>query len=99
MSSKDSGQNGGATFKGFSILFLLGFLVILIGMTLIIAATILLGGQGSSWDVGGVIFIGPFPIVFGAGPEVHWLVFIAIILAILSIVMLILMRRYALRNL
>jgi len=98
MNSKDSSQDGDATFKSFSILFLLGFLTILIGMILIVAATILLGGQSGSWGVGGVIFIGPFPIVFGAGPEVHWLVFIAIILAILSIVMLILMQRYTLRN-
>ncbi len=98
MSSKDSGQDGDATFKGLSILFLLGFLVILIGMILMIAATVFSGVQNGSWGAGGVIFIGPFPIVFGVGPEAHWLVLISIILAILSIVMLILMRKQALRN-
>ena len=47
----------------------------------------------SSTSVGGVIFIGPFPIVFGAGPNAVWLIIIGIILAVLSIVMFLIMNR------
>ena len=41
-----------------------GLLVILAGFALVVAGS---AGQGSS-SVGGVVFIGPFPIAFGSGP-------------------------------
>lgn len=41
-----------------------GILTILAGLGLIIAGS---AGQGST-SAGGVVFIGPFPIVFGSGP-------------------------------
>ena len=41
-----------------------GLLVILAGFALVVAGS---AGQGSS-SVGGVVFLGPFPIAFGSGP-------------------------------
>ena len=49
--------------------------------------------SGDSASFGGVIFIGPFPIVFGAGPDAVWLVAIAITIAVVSIVVFLTMRR------
>lgn len=45
-------------------LFLAGVLVFLVGFVLIAAGSL---GQGNA-SVGGVVFIGPVPIVFGSGP-------------------------------
>lgn len=45
-------------------LLLAGVLVILAGVGLVMAGS--LGGGSAS--AGGVVFIGPFPIVFGTGP-------------------------------
>ena len=45
-------------------LLVLGFLVFLAGLGLIAVGSL---GQGSV-SAGGVVFIGPFPIVFGSGP-------------------------------
>ena len=39
--------------------------VFLVGLTLILAGT---AGQGNV-SIGGAVFIGPLPIVFGSGPE------------------------------
>ncbi|MEM2972476.1 MAG: DUF131 domain-containing protein [Candidatus Bathyarchaeia archaeon] len=73
----------------FLMLFIIGIFIIFVGIiTLIIAAVI--SGEGSA-NFGGVIFIWFIPIVFGAGPESQWMVLFAVILAILSIVMLLLM--------
>jgi uncharacterized membrane protein len=41
-----------------------GMLVILVGVVLVLAGSL----QGGNGSVGGVVFIGPFPIVFGSGP-------------------------------
>jgi uncharacterized membrane protein len=48
---------------------------------------------GSSGSVGVVILIGPFPIVFGSGPNAFWLILIGIILAFVSIVLFLVMNR------
>jgi uncharacterized membrane protein len=42
------------------------------------------GGFGGS---GVVIFIGPFPIVFGAGPDAAWLLLIGVVIALTSVVL------------
>lgn len=72
-------------------LFLLGFLIVLVGFTLLIIAAVL-SSEGSV-NFGGFILIGPIPIVFGAGPEAPWLVLFAIILTVLSVIMFLIMRR------
>jgi uncharacterized membrane protein len=71
-------------------LLFLGFGIIIVGIIIIAVASVLGGGSGS---VGGVIFIGPFPIVFGAGPSAMWLIIVSIIVAVLMFVLLFVMRR------
>lgn len=45
-------------------LFLAGFVLVVVGIIIIALGSV---GSGSG-SVGGVVFIGPFPIVFGSGP-------------------------------
>ncbi len=71
------------------VLFL-GFTVIIIGIILVVIASLVAGGSSS---VGGVIFIGPFPIVFGAGPNAAWLIAISIVIAIVMFVLFLLRRK------
>jgi uncharacterized membrane protein len=72
-------------------LVVLGLILVFVGVAVIVAASVFAGGGSSS--VGGVIFIGPFPIVFGAGPDAIWLVALGIVLAIVSIVLFLVMNR------
>lgn len=80
----------GASREGVKIhsrffrLLILGFVLIFVGVIVIVGATLLSGNGLSSF--GGVIFIGPFPIVFGAGPDAAWLIAISLVLAVLSLV-------------
>jgi uncharacterized membrane protein len=41
--------------------------------------------------------IGPFPIVFGAGPDAGWLLAISIILTVVSVILFLVMNRRARR--
>lgn len=70
--------------------FFVGFAIIIVGVILVVLASVLGGGSGS---VGGVIFIGPFPIVFGSGPYAIWLILISLVIAILMIVLFFVWRR------
>ena len=67
---------------------MLGFAVVIIGIILVMASSLLGGGSAS---VGGVIFIGPFPIVIGAGPDAVWLIAISIAISVLMILSFVLM--------
>jgi uncharacterized membrane protein len=73
----------------FLALFLVGFSMIFAGVIILVIATVL--SEGSA-DFGAVIFIGPFPIVVGAGPDAEWMVLFAVILSVLSIIVFFLLR-------
>jgi uncharacterized membrane protein len=73
-----------------SVLFVLGFFIVLLGIVILAVATLSSGGSAS---YGGVIFIGPIPIVFGAGSQAAWLILFAIVLAALSIIVFLLTRK------
>ncbi len=73
------------------LLFTAGFVLVFIGVILVVAASAF-GGDGSA-SSGIVIFVGPFPIVFGAGPNAGWLILIGVVLAALSVAVFVLMRR------
>ncbi len=75
----------------FLILLIIGFFIIFLGIIILMAATMLYG-EGSA-NFGGVIFIWFIPIVFGAGPEATWMIVFAIIFAVLSIIMFLILRR------
>ena len=74
------------------LLLIAGLTLIFAGIIAVIAATAL-GSAGTSASGGIIIFIGPFPLVFGAGPDAPWLILIGVILAIISFVSFILLRR------
>lgn len=85
--NEDAGIEVSSRLFGFLIL---GVALIFIGITVLVVASSVLGGSGS---VEVVIFIGPFPIVFGKGPDAIWLILIGIIIAVLSIVLFLIMNR------
>jgi uncharacterized membrane protein len=85
-----NGEENASLPRWALMLFLAGFVLVLIGVAVIVAASLLSGGSASG---GVVIFIGPFPIVFGAGPGATWLVLIGIILTALSIILFVVVRR------
>jgi uncharacterized membrane protein len=64
--------------------------LVFVGLVILVVASLVFGGSGS---VGGIILIGPIPIVFGAGHDASWLIVISIILAVLSLVLFLVMNR------
>jgi uncharacterized membrane protein len=75
----------------FFWLLIAGFVLVFVGITVIFVAAVLYSGGSAS--AGAVIFIGPFPIVIGAGPDVTWIVLLSIIIAVLSVVVFLVMNR------
>jgi uncharacterized membrane protein len=55
---------------------LAGLLILLIGFGLIIVGSVTQGGAST----GGVVFIGPFPIVFGSGPGGSTLALLSVVI-------------------
>lgn len=66
-------------------IFAAGFLLIFIGMLLLIVGALAAGLKGKDAEVrgGGVLLIGPFPIIFGSDPQAAKTVIILAILLIL----------------
>lgn len=75
----------------------LGLTLILIGLIIVVLAFVLFFAVSIKGEAkvkgGGAILIGPFPIVFGAGPGAQWLVLFAIILGVISVAVIYLMAR------
>ena len=88
----EEGISVSRSLLGFLIL---GIALVFIGIAVLMVASLVLGGSGS---VGGVIFIGPIPIVFGAGLDAGVLVIISVILAVLSIVLFLVLNRRVRRS-
>jgi uncharacterized membrane protein len=91
--SLNDGENEDGGIEVSSRIFnflILGIAFVFIGIVILIVASVVFGGSGS---VGVVIFIGPFPIVFGKGPDAVWLILIGIIITILSIALYLIMNR------
>jgi uncharacterized membrane protein len=87
----EEGEADGFSLSGrlLSVLFL-GIALVFVGIAVLLVASVVLGGSGS---VGGVILIGPIPIVFGAGPNATWIIIIGVIVAVMSVAFSILMSR------
>jgi uncharacterized membrane protein len=85
--TEDEGINVSSRLFGF---LLLGIALVFVGLVILVVATLVFGGSAS---VGGIILIGPIPIVFGAGPDASWLIVISIILSVLSILLFLVMNR------
>lgn len=89
--SEETAEEGATVFSRFFLLLIIGFVLVFVGIAIILIAAVFYSGGSASAGV--VIFIGPFPIVIGAGPDVAWIVPISMILAVLSIVVLLVMNR------
>lgn len=85
---KDKGAN---LFQKLWVLLIFGFLLVLIGMLILLVATVL--GSENSFNFSGVIFVWFVPIVFGAGQDALIMIFIAVILAILSVILFMALQR------
>jgi uncharacterized membrane protein len=85
--AEDEGIDVSSRLFGF---LLLGIALVFVGIAVLVVASLVFGGSGS---VGGVILIGPIPIVFGAGPDAGWLIAVSIILTIVSVVLFLIMNR------
>lgn len=84
--------------KGWPIgltIFLVSFIMIVIGMLLMTFASVSSTGSSS----GLVIFIGPFPIAVGAGPQSSLMIVVAFAMAIVGMFLFFLLtrRRFAVR--
>jgi len=86
----DDKEEGVQVSSRFTMLLMIGFAIIIVGIIILAVASFLSGGSAG---VGGVIFIGPFPIVFGAGPDATWLIGISIAISVVMIVIFLLMRK------
>lgn len=51
-------------------LYLVGFSLIAIGVLIIVINILYSSRRGEKSDVGGIILIGPFPIIFGTGSRI-----------------------------
>jgi len=89
--SQETAEEGITVSSRLFLFLILGFVLVIVGIVVILIATVLYGGGSASAGV--VIFIGPFPIVIGAGPDVTWIVLFSIILVVLSVVVFLVMNR------
>ena len=80
----------GDASRFFFKLILLGFSLICTGMILILIASLY---SGTSTNFGGVIIIGPLPIIFGAGENAWEIVLVASVLTIVCLLLFFLRKR------
>lgn len=64
--------------------------MVFVGVIVLVVIASIFSGSSSA---GVVVFIGPFPIVFGSGPKATWLILIGIILSVISLVLFFVMNR------
>ena len=87
--SKYASEQSSVFQKSF-LLFIIGLFTIFVGIIILTVAAVL---SDCTANFGAFIFIGPFPIVVGTGPEAPLMVLFAIILAVLSFTMFLVLRR------
>lgn len=80
---EDENVNSGSSNRMFGLL-LFGIALVFVGIIVVVIALFFSGASGS---VGGVILIGPIPIIFGAGPDSILLILIGVIVTVISIVL------------
>jgi uncharacterized membrane protein len=88
---ESSDHNQQRTTSRVLILFFAGFVIVLVGVLVLIIAATFYGGSSTSF--GAVIFIGPIPIVIGAGQQAPWMILFAITLTLISILMFLITRK------
>jgi len=74
-----------------SKLFFLGFFLMFVGVVVLIVAAALQGDAGVSGVL--VVFIGPIPIILGAGPYALLAILLALVLTIVGFIVFFWLRR------
>jgi uncharacterized membrane protein len=82
---KETYDQASNTFGRLFLLLISGFILAFVGFAILLIAGIL--SDGGSVSGGAVIFIGPIPIIIGAGVNANWIILFSIVIAILSILM------------
>jgi uncharacterized membrane protein len=96
MLRNEEAEDDGISISGRLLGFLLlGIVLVFVGIAVLVIASIVLGGSGS---VGGIILIGPIPIVFGSGPDAGWLIAISVILTVVSVALFLIMNKRSRRK-
>jgi uncharacterized membrane protein len=91
LADEDESEDGGiAVSSRLFGLLILGIVLVFVGIVVLFVVSLVFS---SSSSVGVVVFIGPFPIVFGSGPNAGLLIIIGIIIAALSVVLFLLMNK------
>ena len=90
LAEADESEEGIAVSSRLFVLLILGIILVFVGIVVLVVVSLVFSKSSS---VGVVVFIGPFPIVFGSGPNSTWLILIGIILAVLSLVLFFVMNR------
>ncbi len=85
-------EEGESVQKRIMLLVAAGIILVFAGALLIFVSAAI-GGAGGSVSGGIVIFIGPIPIVFGAGPDAGVLILAGAIIAAVCLVLVLLWRR------
>jgi len=75
----------------FMKMFFLGFILMFAGVIILLLASLL---SGLKISLGGIIMIGPIPIIFGAGENLALLIMLGVVLTIIClIIFLVLLKR------
>ena len=90
LSGEESSDEGGSITTRLFGLLILGVALVIAGTAILVVVSLFSGGSSS---VGGVIFIGPIPIIFGAGRNSTLLITIGAILAVLTVIVFFFMNR------
>ena len=96
LASNEKAEDDGISISGRLLGFLLlGLALVFVGIAVLVVVSIVLGRSGS---VGGIILIGPIPLVFGSGPDAGWLIVISLILTVASIALFLIMNKRSKEN-
>ena len=76
-----------ATIQRFYALIILGLFLVFTGFLIMIVSS------SSEISGGGVIFIGPFPIIFGVGQNFQFILTLSLIIAIIMLILFIVMKK------
>ncbi|MGA2524249.1 MAG: DUF131 domain-containing protein [Candidatus Bathyarchaeia archaeon] len=90
MAEDDESEEGIPISSRLFWLLILGIVLVFVGVIVLVVIASIFSGSSSA---GVVVFIGPFPIVFGSGPKATWLILIGIILSVISLVLFFVMNR------
>ncbi len=84
-------NSGSGVSRGLFALVALGLVLIVVGVVVVFVSAAASGGGSASAGV--VIFIGPIPIVFGAGPDAGMLILVGVVLAVVMVGLFAVLRR------